>query len=577
MDRLEKDLLADLSIEAGWALIEEFSNLVRESGSQDERTAADYITQQLSSFGVPHIVYQPELYLSVPRSASLEVPSAGRELRAKASSFSASTGETGLSGELLLVSEEEVFGIDELFDAGLRSRPDVGGKIVLLHGFAGPDSAFDLERRGAIAQVYINPGQNIHWGTCTSVWGNPDLDSLPRKPSTPIIDINQPDGLWLVEQAAEGGLGVTVRTDLFEGWTECPLIVAEVPGATAPEEYILVHGHYDSWDVGIGDNAVGNATLLELARLFWAHQGKLRRSIRFAWWPGHSTGRYAGSTWYADEFALDLYENCVAHINIDSPGCRWATEYYDLTWMAEAGEFCQETIKDATGKNSDGLRPDQSGDYSFYNIGLTGLFCLLSTMPRELIAEKGFYGVWGCGANIGWHTEDDTLEIADRENLLRDLRVYVLALRRLAGEGLLPLDFVRTADEFLQILGEYQESGGDGFDLSAAVEEAEALREDLVRFYERARQAADPQPHNRAIMRLGRALVPVNYNRAGPFRYDPAVWVPPLPDLAPMMRLGELDPGSDLAGFVRTHLKRGRNRVVAALREARRAVAGFEG
>ena len=36
----------------------------------------------------------------------------------------------------------------------------------------------------------------------------------------------------------------------------------------------------------------------------------------------------------------------------------------------------------------------------------------------------GYYPVGGCGANIAWHTENDTLEIADKDNLMRDLRVY---------------------------------------------------------------------------------------------------------------------------------------------------------
>ncbi|MFN8540799.1 MAG: M28 family peptidase [Thermomicrobiales bacterium] len=33
---------------------------------------------------------------------------------------------------------------------------------------------------------------------------------------------------------------------------------------------LLVHGHLDSWGEGIGDNAVGDATLLELARALQA-------------------------------------------------------------------------------------------------------------------------------------------------------------------------------------------------------------------------------------------------------------------------------------------------------------------
>ena len=94
-----------------------------------------------------------------------------------------------------------------------------------------------------------------------------------------------------------------------------------------PDEFLLVHGHYDSWYVGIGDNATGDATLLELARVLHANRGRLKRSVRIAWWPGHSTGRYAGSTWYADTFADDLDEWCIGHLNIDSPGCVGATAY----------------------------------------------------------------------------------------------------------------------------------------------------------------------------------------------------------------------------------------------------------
>jgi N-acetylated-alpha-linked acidic dipeptidase len=88
--------------------------------------------------------------------------------------------------------------------------------------------------------------------------------------------------------------------------------------------------------VGVGDNATGDATLLEVANVLWQ-----QRSVRIAWWPGHSTGRYAGSTWYADTFALDLSENCVAHINCDNPGCRRATEYRDLAWTPETADYAR--------------------------------------------------------------------------------------------------------------------------------------------------------------------------------------------------------------------------------------------
>ena len=69
----EEKLLNALSLDAPWALIERFTSLVRESGSEDERIAAQYISDQLKAFGVPHEVYTPDLFLSVPVKSRLVV------------------------------------------------------------------------------------------------------------------------------------------------------------------------------------------------------------------------------------------------------------------------------------------------------------------------------------------------------------------------------------------------------------------------------------------------------------------------------------------------------------------------
>jgi len=109
--------------------------------------------------------------------------------------------------------------------------------------------------------------------------------------------------------------------------------VAEIEGEADPDndDFALLHGHYDSWYVGITDNATGDAGLLEAARVFEEHSDELERSLRVAWWPGYSTGRYAGSTWHADEFGQELAKNCVAQVNVDSPSAKDATEYNDMS------------------------------------------------------------------------------------------------------------------------------------------------------------------------------------------------------------------------------------------------------
>jgi hypothetical protein len=148
--------------------------------------------------------------------------------------------------------------------------------------------------------------------------------------------------------------------------------------------------------------------MLEIARVLSQHRDKLARSVRIAWWPGHSTGRYAGSTWFADAFAIDLEENCVAQVNCDSPGCRWATEFIDLSRMSETDTFISEVIREVANKKAVGERPHRAGDYSFNNIGISSYFMLSSTMTPEKRTELGYYAVGGCGGNIAWHTENDT-------------------------------------------------------------------------------------------------------------------------------------------------------------------------
>ena len=210
----------------------------------------------------------------------------------------------------------------------------------------------------------------------------------------------------------------------------CLLPVVEIRGRQDPDEFLLVHGHYDSWDVGIGDNATGDAMLLELARICHGLRDRLNRSIRIAWWPGHSTGRYAGSTWFADTFADELDEFCIAQINIDSPGCAGATAYEEVMWMAEAGALCGAAIADAVGVHARRLRPLRAGDYSFNQVGLTGLYMLLSNIPIEERRRRGYYAVGGCGGNIAWHTPFDTMEVADPAIIERDLRVYLTSILR---------------------------------------------------------------------------------------------------------------------------------------------------
>jgi len=569
---LESALLDEVAFDDGWALIERFSSLVRESGSADEHAAAEHIASELARLDVAHEVYEPELYLSLPRESWVDAD--GERYRAKPPSFAVPTPAAGLEGALAYVPSKRVTGQRDLFAGGpAASLPDVSGKIVVTEGYAMPGTVARFEAAGAAGQIYVNPGRNIHWGICTSIWGTPTTRDLERKPRTPVIAVSRPDGERLIERAGAGGRA-RLHVALEEGWLACKVPVARIPGER--DEFLLVHGHYDSWDVGIGDNAVGDATLLELARIF-ARGPRARRSLWIAWWPGHSTGRYAGSTWFADEFALELRKRCVGAVNVDSPGCWHATEYDDVMWMAEAGPLCEGAIADAAGKTAKRLRPLRAGDYSFNHIGLTSFYMLLSNIPEAEREALGFYPTGGCGGNIAWHTEDDLMDVAERANLERDLGVYVTTIARVLEKPVLPYDFRLTVSELAEQLAGYREAAAGRVDLVRAETELTALREALDGLY--AGIDTDPPEGAKAdavsasFLELSRLLVPVGYAEGGPFEHDPALPRTPIPRLARIRDLDAVErsePGA--LPFLVAELRRAVNHVANAFYEAARVV-----
>lgn len=557
----ERDVVNAVRIDEAWRLIEQFSKLVRGSGTDQERKAVNLIADQLKSWGVQHQLHEPELLISLPIRASLTVN--GHPFVAKTPSMAVSTGPDGITAQLTHISSAAATSVNDLFGAATGSG-DVAGKFVLTEGLPMPGKVADLEARGAIGVVCISPGERIHEGICTTIWGAPDLTSYRRKPNIPVVSVNKTDGRHLIELLRTGDLSATIVAEHEERWRKIPVLVAEIKGNIEPERFVLLHGHLDSWHVGIGDNATGNATLLEVARVLGANRKKLARTVRIAWWSGHSHGRYAGSTWFADNFANDLLRNCICHINCDSPGCRDATVFEDVYWTAEIETFAKQAIQELTGLDAHGRSPIRAGDISFNNLGISNFLMLSSTMPEALREERGLYAVGGCGGNIEWHTEADTMEIADRDNLMRDMRLYAGAVVKAANQPRHPLDFRPAIDQIVATLHEYERDIGSDLNLPAVLELSSQARASLDALYRRTdaeSTIAEARKGNDVLIKIGRILVSLVYSSEGRYRQDPALTIPLLPDFAAAIKAKD----SVAPGIYRTELTRARNRLEGAL------------
>lgn len=555
MDSLSSALAADISIEVPWELVVAFSRQPREL-PEDANHGAEMILERLHRLGLPAEMLETTLFMSNPISA--QVVCNGSTWRAKPPAFSASVPQ-GLTAPLVYVdASTKPIGSERMPSAYDPSV--VGGRIVVTEGMALPYVVGDFEAAGAAGVIAVNPGRNIHWGTVSTIWGTPGAEDVSRLPAIPSAAVSNPDGRVLIE-AARAGASATLRTEMRTGWHLARMPHVVIPGGVEPERFVLLHGHYDSWDVGVGDNATGNACLLEVARVLWKNRARLRRSVRVVWWAGHSTARYGGSTWYADAFAMELARDCVVHMNCDSPGCRDATTYPAISATPECEPIVKDVVRAATGQDTRAKRPARNSDYAFHNIGISACFMASSMMPPELIRAKGWYHVGGCGGNIAWHTEDDQFDVADPDVLRRDIGVYLGAALAFANAERLPVDFALHVADLRATLQAYQEAAGARFNLAPARAALDALAGRVAKL-----AAAPAGRYNDAVLRLARVLVPLNFASGPRFTHDPAVNQPAIPPLALCTQLDRWA-GEDL-NFAKASLLRGRNRVEAALHEA---------
>lgn len=555
MSDLTARLVDSISIDHMWQNLEKLVEWDRTSGTQGEYEAVNYVKSVLESYGLPVTIHEYRAYLSYPVSGALSVQLDGEtvDLKAKTRAFSANTPPEGLTGEIVSIKGgTNMFQAD---DAVNQISPEtVGGKIVLSES-GSRGSMLAAQEAGALGYVHMWPSDEhvLHEGIVTNVWGTPTPEVEDRVPKIPIITITNADGNRIREALSRGGVTGTLKSVTRTGWSNVRMPVTEIKGTS--DDFVLVAGHIDSWHYGATDNATGNVACLEIARVLSENQADLNRGVRIAWWIGHSTGRYAGSAWYADQFWQELNDHCVAYINIDSPGSLGATDYGEVSAVPETARLVTESVQLITGQTPEIERPMRAGDQSFWGVGIPSLYMLLSNRPEGQRAAVG-----GCGMGWWWHAEEDLLDKADREVLLKDTKIYTHSLARLLQDEVLPLDVVAQAQEIRGFAEGLQEAAAGHLDLQPVLTELD----NIVRRASGLGSLTAAEA-NEAIKQATHLLTSVSFTSGNRFDHDPAIPTPPLPALDAARRLPKLDADSNEYGFLLTRLIRNRNQVVHQL------------
>jgi carboxypeptidase Q len=294
----------------------------RPSGSAQSVEAAQYVAEELRKLGlevrleevrVPHWVRGSE-------SAELvefpgQTPKTAQRIVVTSLGGSSSTPADGVTADVVVVRT-----FNELTALG---REKVSGKIVLFNfpfDTRKADAGLALEAYGE-AVVYRTAGAKAaaELGAVASLIrsvGGADY----RLPHTgysvpagiPAGAVAAEDATLIADLAAQGKvrLHLTLTSQLFPDSTGYN-VVADLRGSEHPDEYVVVSGHLDSWDLGTGaiDDAAGVAVAMETARLLHELHYRPRRTLRVIAWVDEESGargREAYTTAHGTEFAKHI-------------------------------------------------------------------------------------------------------------------------------------------------------------------------------------------------------------------------------------------------------------------------------
>ncbi len=546
--------------------LDAFEGLERTSGSADEWAASEYVVETLEEYGVDATLHEYEGLVSVPESATVTATTpTRRRLDATTVSFGASTPAHG--------THAPVVPADRLDSSG-----DVEGQFVFATELPSAATVARAERAGAAGVVFRSPNEHLYQGIVTPVWGTPSTDTADDVPNLPVVEVTRSDGDWLAERLESGPVEVTVETEVTTELATLPCPVGTIPGS-ASDRYFLVGNHVDSWFEGMTDNATAMAATLEIARVFAERDEPPKRGLAFGFWSAHSTGRYAGSAWYADDNWLDLRENGVAYLHLDLPGLTGA----DSVWyqgMAELEAEHRDAIREATdlpARDADESflggtdRPARNSDQSFWGAGLSSLLSGARLAPGT---EEG----GPIGGGWWWHTPEDTRDKVDLDVLVEETKLYLTLAARVCESPVLPHDFRATVGDVEAALDEIESAAAGEFSLGDVRSDLAELASALDRAYEVVDERAGDDPALAAAtadlqVELGNVLNPALYMESPEYEHEPRQ---PHRQL-PYLRLAEDLP--ELTGrrrrFAETKLRRGRTKLAHRIRRATGATERF--
>ena len=314
----------------------------RLSGSLGAEKAVAWTKEELETLGLDKVWLQPVMVpkwvRGVPEFAYIETsPGSTIKVNICALGGSISTPSAGLKAKII-----EVSGVDELEKLG---KDKIEGKIVFFNRPMDASLINTFESYGGcVNQRYSGAMEASKFGAIGVIVRSMNLriDDLPHTGSMTYGNIPTDDR---IPSAAIS----TKHADLLSGMVKLDNniqfyfkqnskqlddvlshnVIGEITGSEYPDEYIVVGGHLDSWDLGDGahDDGAGCTQSMEVLRLLKLSGIKPKRSIRVVLFMNEENGLRGGNK-YA-EIAAQKNENHIFALESDAGGFTPRGFYFD--------------------------------------------------------------------------------------------------------------------------------------------------------------------------------------------------------------------------------------------------------
>jgi len=151
----------------------------------------------------------------------------------------------------------------------------------------------------------------------TALYDRKNIDSLTFEtlPTTPDIKLDEHQ-YKIIEQMAKERRHFELEFDIRNHFKLGPVkyhnVIGVIPGTEFPDEYVIMGGHLDAFDVATGgvDDGSGVTPIMEAARLIMEADEKPKRTILVCLWAGEEFGLLGSRHWVKEnEDKLDKISN----------------------------------------------------------------------------------------------------------------------------------------------------------------------------------------------------------------------------------------------------------------------------